>query len=121
LLDRELKVYQKKISKNKQDSIWYDGVIAEIGGYTLEVHGEIKVKYKDQVLWGDDVIRFAMRKRWNDKHLKYFDFDDNNWFELFDKNKVNSYVCDGDYDSALDDLVHLFFDKEVRGEEIETK
>lgn len=115
LLDRELKIIQKKISNKKKDSFWYSATIARIGGYELSACGDIQVKHKERYYYGDDAISYAMKKGWGDKELKYFEFENNNWFEVFDKDG-DSFVCDGDYDSALDNLVYYYFDREVKGE-----
>jgi hypothetical protein len=115
LTDRELHIIDPLFSKDRQDSFWYNGTVAKIGGYVLEATGDVKTLYKKNSYYHSEAVALATRKKWKDKDLKYLDFRNNNWFEIFDKNNIDSYVCDGDYESAIDSLIDCYFSQEVKG------
>lgn len=88
----KIKYYQKP-EKNRQDSFWFDGVIAAIGKYLLIATGEIGVTFPDRLHEHDyDAVKEALQRKWHDKDLMKLEWDNNNWFEVIygtvDKNNI---------------------------------
>jgi len=88
-----MEILQKKISKNHNDSLFYNGEIAKIGDWYLVAVGEIEIKDR----WGR--IVYARGEKYSDDIefkndddiCNMVDFDDvdlgmrwehNNWFEV---------------------------------------
>ena len=88
----KVRLLQKSLGKNRQDSFWYDGQVAVIdtdhGTYSLEACGEIRVMFEEN---GKDyrngrAVEEAWDRNLTDKDLnKIGEFDgwiNNNWFEV---------------------------------------
>ena len=105
-----MKIHQEKISNEHNDSLFYDGLIAENGKYKLYATGEIDIRYEN----GNDFGRHNGIKSYddfpieieNDNDIKKISDNDkyiwnmNNWFELSDKdgNEIETYYS---YDEAI--------------------
>jgi len=107
-------IIQQKISRKHNDSIWYDGLIAYNGRYSLYAQGEICImKYnKNGIYQGmyDGKARDDFPKIINDKDLKDifaenngFRISMNNWFEIVSDD--DEYYLDANsYDDAIKQL-----------------
>lgn len=95
-----MKINQTKLAENKQDSFWYSGTIATKGKFTLVATGEIKVFYKGETLNEYQALEYAESKNWTDKDLAKFNFDMNNWFEVYEIGSGEGEVLDN-YDEAI--------------------
>lgn len=98
-----LKIHKQRLSGlidplgNRDDSYFYDGLIAETDNYKLVAAGEIKTVDNETY----QVDREVADAYYNDK------FKANNWFEIIPKDSnVESFMCDSDkYDLALLELI----------------
>lgn len=113
-----MQIQQYMIDKYHKDSFWYDGVIATKGDLTLIACGDIKIyQYdKDKNYKGMYDVKprdnFDMPE--NDKELQkcynnengYY-MDNNNWFEIIDKEGNNVADIYGMYDEAIQALKEL--------------
>ena len=121
-LKNEIIIIQKKISEKHNDSIWYDGTIAEVtkqNGTELRwiACGEIRINNKEGDLVYDckernDGIKGGLKndndlkKIGNNYNDKYY-WDMNNWFEVMIKPKGSKVFDDvlfdvaQEYDEAL--------------------
>lgn len=116
----KIKILQQKISKNHNDSVWYEGDIASVTTkkgtkLLLIADGDIRIHDKDGNLVFDGKERNMGIKGGfrSDKDLKKIghNYDDkyywenNNWFEVLFQTKDS----DG-YDSVMGDVVYTYDD-----------
>lgn len=115
-----IKIVQKKLSKNRVDSFWYDGLIAyedtDHGRYCVVAVGEIKVMFEPDGDWhkNSQAVDKALEMKLTDRHLNKLNEHDgwgnNNWFEiLFEDLNGNVSGLDVDsvsyeYDEAIESL-----------------
>lgn len=117
-MDKQVEIVQEKISKDHNDSFWYDGVIATKGDYKLIACGDIRFYYNDKdgnyLGMYDSKCRDDFPEPKNDKDLENmylgengFVCDENNWFEII--NIYGDTIADiyGNYDEALEALKEL--------------
>ena len=110
----KLKIHQKKISKDHNDSIWYNGLIAEYGKYKLYVIGDVEIYDRDGLVhdgWKErnNGIKGGLK---NDKDLKKVGSDYNdkyywsliNWFELIYDGDQGEGIVEYDYDEGIKTL-----------------
>jgi hypothetical protein len=115
-----MKIYQNKISNDKQDSFWYEGLIATNKGWSLYANGEQKFIKSDKkgnylgMYDGEFRDNFLESEVKDDKdveklyHNPDIYVDMNNWFELIsDKDSGISEVLDGGYDEAIKQLLEF--------------
>jgi hypothetical protein len=108
-MKNNLEIWQKK-EKNRADSFWYDGIIAQIGNYLLLATGDIRISFPDnpdENYKDGQAIEEAYNRKYKDKDLAKVEWHNNNWFEIiygtYDK-KTNRYtiadcvMCDVEYD-----------------------
>ena len=103
-----MKIYQEKISENKQDSFWYDGLIAENNGFKVYAVGEIKLLFNDGVFYSNyHAVEYAEQQNLDDETIVDLYFDMNNWFEIFYPDG-ESYVPDNQfYDEVIKEFIKL--------------
>lgn len=100
-----LKIHKQRLSGltnplgTRNDSYFYDGLIAETDNYKLVAAGEIET-VDNETYQVDSEVADAY---YNDK------FKANNWFEIIPKDSnIESSMCDSDkYDLALLELIEL--------------
>ena len=90
-----MKIYQKKISKNHNDSFWYDGNIAQIGKYLLRAIGDIEILFKEGGYafargkhYSDEVFFKNDKELYKKVGISYSDnlyWEHNNWLEVINK------------------------------------
>jgi hypothetical protein len=113
-MKHKLEIWQEK-EKNRTDSFWYDGIIAQIGNYLLLATGDIGISFPDNP---DEIFKYhhaveeAYRKKYKDKDLRKVKWHNNNWFEViygtYDKKKhrytiLDCLMCDvaDNYDEGI--------------------
>ena len=103
-----MKIIQNKISNKHNDSIWYDGLIAETKNYELVVIGDVSIYDEDGLVyegWKERNNGFDFKFE-NDDDLckidepKYY-WEHNNWFEIIDKRNRDECGIYHDYDEAI--------------------
>jgi len=108
--------------RGKEDSFWYEGLIASIGDYRLIACGEIRVNFPKDEEWYKNgrAVEEAELKSYTDKDLKKLEWGNNNWFEVVKGTVKNGIVhvedcmdCDVsyDYDEAIDKLLTYYHEK----------
>ena len=117
--NQEIEIIQEKISEDHNDSVWYDGIIAEVlksNGTRLRLiaAGEIRIYERD-----GDIVFDGYKERnggieggfKSDKDLekigcnyddKYY-WDMNNWFEVMYKQDDDEY-----WESSVGDVAHEY-------------
>jgi hypothetical protein len=114
LMKNKLEIWQKK-EKNRADSFWYNGIIAQIGNYLLIATGDISISFPDcpDELYKDSrAVEEAENKKYKDKDLVKLEWHNNNWFEViygtYDKRNnryaiLDCVMCDvaHDYDAGI--------------------
>jgi hypothetical protein len=114
----DVTIVQHKISDDKNDSYWYDGLIAFTGKYQLFARGEIKMMMVDEdgnyVGMYDGKARDNYKSPENDKDLEKvyaceggYITDNNNWFEInvFDEPDFGLVV--NNYDEGIERLIEM--------------
>ena len=113
-MKKELVIYQEKTSSKHDDSIWYDGLIAEMGEYKLYVIGLVAIHDEDGLVhdvWKERNNGFPFKFE-NDDDLKKIDGDkyyweNNNWFEIMHKKDGGYGIVEHYYDEAIEKLKEL--------------
>lgn len=83
-MKKKLEIWQEK-EKNRADSFWYDGIVAQIGNYLLLATGDIRISFPkkpDEVFRDYRAVEEAYRRKYTDKHLSKLEWHNNNWFEV---------------------------------------
>jgi len=112
-----MKIYRKSLGKDKQDSFWYDGVIANTKNYSLEAMGDIEIEVNDKTYQDDGARVFAGSRGWTDEELdkNVSEWQHNNWFEILKGKRINGRLMlqggEGkvyhEYDEAMKELKRL--------------
>ena len=124
----KIKILQKK-QRGREDSFWYDGVIAAIGDYILIATGDIRVTFPSgESRKNDDAMQRALELGYKDEDLSKLGWINNNWFEVIrgtekggalvtveacstDLEEINvSY----DYDGAIENL-KAYYEEKILG------
>jgi len=126
----KLIIEQKKM-KNRNDSFWYDGVIARIGKYSLIACGDIRIlssksdfscngfktfdetnEFEINLLEGTDKDLKRIGNGYDDDYY----WDNNNWFEVVDKETGESIIGDVayDYDEGIK-LLKQYYKEKIYG------
>jgi hypothetical protein len=93
--------------KKYEDSFWYDGHIKSNGEYSLYATGDIKIITPQGEVYRDgQAVEYAIEKNLTDKDLEKFEFLNNNWFEIIDRDNNSIDICDT-YTEALSILKDL--------------
>ena len=107
----ETKTIQKRISKDHEDSFWYDGIIAETEHFRLVATGEIKIVDSKTDSIYDNKPRDSFRyDPENDTELAEMNedtdivWDMNNWFAIYGKEDVNSDWVVDTYSDGIEQL-----------------
>jgi hypothetical protein len=110
-----MKIYQEKISNEHNDSLFYDGLIAENGKYKLYATGEIDIRYEN----GNDFGRHNGIKSYDDFPIEIendhdiqkifndsnYRWEMNNWFEIITDGEAGfGDMIYGNYDDAIQAL-----------------
>jgi len=110
------KIVQRKL-RGKTDSFWYDGCIAKIKDYALIATGEIRVCFNDKDYDNDEyrdyhAIEEAERRKYKDKNMGDWTWENNNWFEVIKVNKEGKMIdCElGDVAYDYDEGIRLLLD-----------
>jgi hypothetical protein len=77
-----MKILQKSMGKDRQDSFWYHGIIAKTKTRILEACGDIGITYRGRTEWDEDAVAWALKMKWKDNDLKKVVWQNNNWFEV---------------------------------------
>lgn len=119
-MKEQLKILQPK-QKDREDSFWYDGDIAQLGKYVLVAVGEIRIilyeadgsteRYDDEKAREE-----AINRGYTDKDIInesiVAEWLNNNWFEVVATDGSYGYSNCGDvtenYDSGIDLLKEVF-------------
>ena len=112
-LKANMKIHQKMISKDHEDSFWYEGTIAETEHFVLVATGDIRIyDTKTDSMYDNeprDNFRFNPQ---NDTELHKMTEDEditwellmNNWFEIYGKEGSGwGEICDN-YTEAIAQL-----------------
>ena len=110
----KLKIYTKKYSPEHNDSIWYDGLIAEFGIFKLYALGVVAIYDKDGLVydgWKERNNGFPFKFE-NDNDLKKIDDDKyywehNNWFEIMHDKDDGEGIVEYDYDEGIKSLKRI--------------
>lgn len=79
---KKLKIHMDKM-ESREESFWYDGMVASIGKYVLIATGEIRITFPDEQRFRDgQAVKEAWQRGYKDKSLKKLEFENNNWFEV---------------------------------------
>ena len=121
--DKRIIIHQE-LQHLREDSFWYDGLIAEMGKFRLYACGEIRIynkngelvhdgfKERNGGIEGELSIDNDLQKIGNNYDDKYY-WENNNWFEVgwIDENNCMTFdmgVVEDDYLSALKMLVSYY-------------
>ena len=115
----KLIIHQKKASSKHNDSIWYDGLIAEYGEYKLYVFGIVAIYDEDGLVYDgwkerNNGFRFKFE---NDDDLKRIDdnekyyWEHNNWFEIVHEKDGGEGVIEYYYDDGIKTLKKIVEEK----------
>lgn len=114
-----MKIYQTKISNDKQDSFWYDGLIATNKGWSLYANGEQRFikndnkgnylgmydgKFRDNFLESEVIDDKQVADLYDNPNIIV---DMNNWFEIINDNTGDSELLDGNYDEVIKQLLEF--------------
>jgi hypothetical protein len=81
-MNNKIEIWQQKI-KNREESFWYDGIIANIENYYLIATGEIRVTFPNGHYDNDKrAVEYATDLKFEDKDLEKLQWHNNNWFEI---------------------------------------
>ena len=111
--DDRIKIYQE-FKHLKEDSFWYDDLIAEMGKYRLYAVGDICVKFPDgRYEKNGEAVEYAEELGYIDNNLQEVEWINNNWFEvgwITEDNRIefDMGIVEHDYISALEMLVNYY-------------
>ena len=104
----KLIIHQKKVSSKHDDSVWYDGLIAEMGECRLYAWGIVAIHDEDGLVFDgwkerNNGLPFKFE---NDDDLKKIDNDkymweNNNWFEIMHGEDGGYGIVEHSYDDAI--------------------
>ena len=124
----KLEIWQDKISKDRIDSFWYEGVVANIGNYLLIACGDIRIAFPEDNFeeWYKyhHAVEEAYNRGYKDKDLQKVEWGNNNWFEVvkgYEDENGMLHIQDDimldvtyDYDSGIKKL-KIYAEEEVFG------
>jgi len=112
----KINTIQKKLSKNRQESFWYNGEVANIkkGNYIISLiaTGDIRVQFEEngQIYTNNKAVKEAFKRNLTDKDLrKIGEFDgwhNNNWFEI-------EITYNGEYFTEANSNIEYTYDEAI--------
>ena len=110
--------------KKRQDSFWFDGVVARLGRYELVACGDLECKFAGDSNWYRDgnAVERAYARKLNDDSLYLtekngvVEWDNNNWFEVVgESGECVIGDVDHTFDEGIRSLIH-FYEEDSLGE-----
>ena len=112
-------IIEQEIQNQRQDSFWYDGLVAELGKYRLYAVGDINIVFPNGIQEKDGrAVEYAYDLNFKDNNLKDVEWINNNWFEVgwIDKNNHMQFdvgIVEYNYPSAIE-MLKSYYKGEVK-------